>query len=67
MTEARWFRKWVPGDLVTSSDDVRWSGYVRPSGDNQRIIWRSGMCPDVYPGIDAELEIKIIIINSQAS
>lgn len=41
---------------VASIMGVRWPGYVSPSGDNQRVIWDSGVCPDVYPGVDTGLE-----------
>lgn len=45
----------VPGGLVTSGGDIRWtSGY--PSWGNQRAILRFGICPVVHPGIDARLE-----------
>lgn len=56
MTDAGQSGRQGPGGLVTFSGDVRQSGYVSPSGSNQRIIWRFHTCPDVYLGIDTELE-----------
>lgn len=45
-------------DNVCLSVDVMWSGYMSPSGDKQKVIWRSGMSLDAYPGLDAGLEIS---------
>lgn len=32
---------------IVRMTDVRWSGYLSPSGGNQRVFWRSGVCPEV--------------------
>lgn len=37
---------------------VRWPGYVGPAGGDQRVIWRSGVSPDVCPGIDRTGKFK---------
>lgn len=42
--------------LVVWIVDVRWSEYVSHSGGDQMVIWTSGVCPDVYLGIDTRLE-----------
>lgn len=56
-------QRWVPGSLLTSrgrDNGCQWmsgdSGYVSPSRGNQKVIWRSGVCADVYPGVDEEPE-----------
>ena len=36
--------------------DARWPGHASPSGGGQRVMWRSGVCPDMCPGIDTGLE-----------
>lgn len=41
-----WFGRWIPDRLVS------------PSGSNQRVIWRSGVCPDVRFGIVTGLEMS---------
>lgn len=63
MLDARRSRERVLGDLITSSGldnrykvDIRWPGYVSPSGGNRRVFWRSNVCPDVYLGIDTGLK-----------
>lgn len=74
MIDAKWSRRWVSGGLVIYPSgldngcqvDVLWPGYLHSSVGNQRVIWRSGVCPDVYPDIDAGLESSKVL-SSQAS
>lgn len=52
MMDARWPRGGAPGGLVMSGGlDMR----VLP-GLHQRVIWRSGVRPDAYLGIDTGLK-----------
>lgn len=61
VVEARWSRGQTPGGLVTSGGlDSRCQGAGTHGSvrGGRRVTWRSGVCPDMSPGIAIGLEIS---------
>ena len=53
----------MSGGLATSGgleNGFRWSEHVSPSGRYWRVIWRSGVCPDVYADIDTGWKVQAV-------